>query len=63
VLRSRPADLAEGQQALRELVEASSPDDIGALLRYFSAHADREIALWPVLAGLAATPLPRVDPA
>jgi hypothetical protein len=63
LLRSRPADLAEGQQALRELVEASSPDDVGALLGYFSAHADREIALWPVLAGLAATPLPRVDPA
>lgn len=63
LLGNRPADLPEGQRALGELVDASSPDDIGALLAYFSAHADREVALWPVLAGLAARPLPRADTA
>lgn len=59
LLGSRPSTLDSGLAEVAERIDRGDPDP-AALITFFSRRADRRIELWPILAGVAATPLPRV---
>lgn len=59
VLGARPSSPSAGDEALRDAIAAGQlgPEE---LLPLFARRADRQIQLWPVVAGFAANPLPEV---
>jgi aminoglycoside phosphotransferase (APT) family kinase protein len=60
VLGDRPASVEDGWRQLDSVVQTAGPERYPELIGFFSRHADRQVALWPIIAGLAAKPLPKI---
>lgn len=61
VLGTRPVSTSAGDDALNAVVDAATRQP-EVLIPLFARRADRQIQLWPILAGYANQPLPRVGP-
>ena len=60
LLGRRPPSSAEGLAALETAVAADPAADLSDRLGYFARQADRQVALWPMVAAIAQKPLPPV---
>lgn len=61
LLGSAPPDLEAGYRALEARIDAAPAAQERDVIAFFSRRADRQLALWPVVAPLAARPFPKVE--
>lgn len=53
LLGHRPSSSAEGSVRLEAAIVGDPGADLAGRLRYFARHADRQVALWPMVAAIA----------